>query len=775
MKFNLFKRLFKKENKTQNETSAVATLDTSLIKVPKFSELNDESKEKVLSLLSGLNYDNYESLLKYSDDLLTKSDNEREILINTMDRYERIFNRISNYQEEYNKLPSTIINVMISGLEYRMILQDILETRKELELRLIALDMFIKKESKRKLDFLGVFGRADRMKYLNNQTRLYNELERLRTMIKTNDNIMDAVSREIYAARNIRKEFEIQGRDSRLENRIRDELSLYLYAEPHYSLPTRNTMWDYWDAMVEVVKRMEGYEDVKGKIIDAKRIENYIDEATNWGEDNSWDNVIREMPREFIDVIYYESAKCYHNLELYKFEHKDDYKIYYEELNKIIKDIESKPTSEWDRKQLDAIISKYCKEIPEYCSICKKYINHDIRKMLFYSVINLMFFRNILNKSNDGWYRRREEEDFWDYFDGLCGNNARDDAQKYCLAKAWDLLRKAEDKYGVEATEMRKLLAKSECKGIDDLEDTYDDEMIYRKLRNEHIYNLEFEEMLFGFASILYDLDLGKKDIIKIIYSNRSPDFYHYTKHQDKYYRLYVDYTDNQSLEEVLYTLRFADENYGDIEGKIFSLGLETVPKEFGINESPMLIFIRDIYKKDIEDKYDERIKVLTKAVQLNESPYENHSSIVIDDDHYMRDLKEIRTTSRTEALYLSRPEQFVEIIRRSNDDSNLKYLMLEDDTLNEGIKEYLIRRVGEENLTKIKNHEKVKEEVTALYDKSMKVVNGLLDGNRKLKVVVVPKLEHYSELSEYLNEVKFPLMYPNSKVKVKERKLIER
>ena len=775
MKFNLFKRLFKKNNKTQNETSAVATLDTSLIKVPKFSELNDESKEKVLSLLSGLNYDNYESLLKYSDDLLTKSDNEREILINTMDRYEKVFTRISNYQEEYNKLPSTIINVMISGLEYRMILQDILETRKELELRLIALDMFIKKESKRKLDFLGVFGRADRMKYLNNQTRLYNELERLRTMIKTNDNIMDAVSREIYAARNIRKEFEIQGRDSRLENRIRDELSLYLYAEPHYSLPTRNTMWDYWDAMVEVVKRMEGYEDVKGKIIDAKRIENYIDEATNWGEDNSWDNVIREMPREFIDVIYYESAKCYHNLELYKFEHKDDYKIYYEELNKIIKDIESKPTSEWDGKQLDAIISKYCKEIPEYCSICKKYINHDIRKMLFYSVINLMFFRNILNKSNDGWYRRREEEDFWDYFDGLCGNNARDDAQKYCLAKAWDLLRKVEDKYGVEATEMRKLLAKSECKGIDDLEDTYDDEMIYRKLRNEHIYNLEFEEMLFGYLSLLHDLDIGKKDSIKIMYANRSPDFYYYTRHQDKYYRLYVDYIENQSIEEVLYTLRFADENYGDIEGKIFSLGLETVPKEYGIDESPMLIFIRDIYKKDIENQYDERIKVLTKAVQLNESPYENHSSIVIDDDHYMRDLKEIRTTSRTEALYLTRPEQFVEIIRRSNDDSNLKYLMLDDDTLNEGIKEYLIRRVGEENLTKIRNHEKVKEEVTALYDKSMKVVNGLLDGNRKLKVVVVPKLEHYSELSEYLNEVKFPLMYPNSKVKVKEKKLIER
>ena len=775
MKFNLFKRLFKKENKTQNETSAVATLDTSLIKVPKFSELNDESKEKVLSLLSGLNYDNYESLLKYSDDLLTKSDNEREILINTMDRYEKVFTRISNYQEEYNKLPSTIINVMISGLEYRMILQDILETRKELELRLIALDMFIKKESKRKLDFLGVFGRADRMKYLNNQTRLYNELERLRTMIKTNDNIMDAVSREIYAARNIRKEFEIQGRDSRLENKIRDELSLYLYAEPHYSLPTRNTMWDYWDAMVEVVKRMEGYKDINGKIIDAKRIENYIDEATNWGEDNSWDNVIREMPREFIDVIYYESAKAYHNLELYKFEHKDDYKIYYEELNKIIKDFENKPTSELDRRKLDSIINKYCKEIPEYCSVCGKYINKDIRKMLFYSVINLMFFRNILNKSNDGWYRRREEEDFWDYFDGLCGNNARDDAQKYCLAKAWDLLRKAEDKYGVEATEMRKLLAKSECKGIDDLEDTYDDEMIYRKLRHEHIYNLEFEEMLFGYSSLLHDLDIGKKDSIKIMYANRSPDFYYYTRHQDKYYRLYVDYIENQSLEEVLYTLRFADENYGDIEGKIFSLGLETVPKEYGIDESPMLIFIRDIYKKDIENQYDERIKVLTKAVQLNESPYENHSSIVIDDDHYMRDLKEIRTTSRTEALYLTRPEQFVEIIRRSNDDSNLKYLMLDDDTLNEGIKEYLIRRVGEENLTKIRNHEKVKEEVTALYDKSMKVVNGLLDGNRKLKVVVVPKLEHYSELSEYLNEVKFPLMYPNSKVKVKEKKLIER
>ena len=44
--------------------------------------------------------------------------------------------------------------------------------RKELELRAVALDMFIKKESKRKYDFLGIFGKAERLKYLSDKNRL---------------------------------------------------------------------------------------------------------------------------------------------------------------------------------------------------------------------------------------------------------------------------------------------------------------------------------------------------------------------------------------------------------------------------------------------------------------------------------------------------------------------------------------------------------------------------------------------------------------------------
>ena len=97
----------------------------------------------------------------------------------------------------------------------------------------------------------------------------------------------------------------------------------------------------------------------------------------------------------------------------------------------------------------------------------------------------------------------------------------------------------------------------------------------------------------------------------------------------------------------------------------------------------------------------------------------------------------------------------------------------LKETYLKQGINEYLERRVGKEELEKIRNNEKVKGESSVTYRKSIKIVNDFLEGNRRIKLATVPKINHYSELTEYLNELQLPLMYPKKKVKV--NKLIER
>ena len=93
MNFGWLRKLLKKNN-SNNTTSNLATIDTSFIRVPKLSKLSKKDQEKVLDFYNKLVSGCDEDLVKYSNDLLERANNERELLVRTMTRYDEQYNEL---------------------------------------------------------------------------------------------------------------------------------------------------------------------------------------------------------------------------------------------------------------------------------------------------------------------------------------------------------------------------------------------------------------------------------------------------------------------------------------------------------------------------------------------------------------------------------------------------------------------------------------------------------------------------------------------------------
>ena len=167
MDFGWLKKIFRKKNLSNTNTSDLATIDTSFIRAPKLLKLSKEEKEKVLEFYNKLKSGSDIDLIKYSNDLLEKANTEREMLLRAMSRYEEQYNFLKEEYKKNKQIPSIKIYNLgkLSSLEYAIIEENIINIRRELELKLVALDMYIKKEEKRNYNFLDVFGRAERIKF----------------------------------------------------------------------------------------------------------------------------------------------------------------------------------------------------------------------------------------------------------------------------------------------------------------------------------------------------------------------------------------------------------------------------------------------------------------------------------------------------------------------------------------------------------------------------------------------------------------------------------
>ena len=77
-------------------------------------------------------------------------------------------------------------------------------------------------------------------------------------------------------------------------------------------------------------------------------------------------------------------------MEEYRFDHKEDYKIYIEEMRKIVEELENKPTKKWKKSKLEEQTRKYDYGIYCYLKLLREYIDSDKIRNLKEAYIKLI-------------------------------------------------------------------------------------------------------------------------------------------------------------------------------------------------------------------------------------------------------------------------------------------------------------------------------------------------------------------------------------------------
>ena len=425
MDFNWIKTIFKKKQPINNSVD-ITTIDTSFIHIPKFSELSKTDQDKVLDYYHKLNLDNYDILVKYSDDIREKYDIDKELLHLTLTRYNEWYKDVENNNiiTDLYRLIHKINYSVLSKYEYKYIYDDIINIRKELELRAVALNMFIKKESKRKYDFLGIFGKAERLKYLSDKNRLNSEYERLKIAIKDNIINQSIIKMDIKENDNIKEKYDLLNeyntRDDFLDENVRENIAEIL-VNINKTLFTNSYLWDEFVDEIESLLIDEDNEKI------AKLI-SYIE----MGDEISWSKLIKSWSKEQLELFYKILAKYLRKHELYIINHKEDYKIFIDEMNHIINEYERTRTKDWDVSRLRNMVDHYSNKLQCYNTLFKKILREDI-----------------MNELNNTFYKL-DWLSILAYHQGFFDLRFLWEHEEYYIDLSNKLLKKVEEKYGIE-------------------------------------------------------------------------------------------------------------------------------------------------------------------------------------------------------------------------------------------------------------------------------------------------------------------------------------
>lgn len=394
MNFGWIKKQIKKIKSLKKITSDLALIDTSFICVPKLSNLNQNDKERVLDFYNKLISKDID-LVKYSSDLLDKANSESEMLVRAMLRYEKEYDYLDySYKKDVPSFELCHLG-KLSSIEYRIIEEDLTSIKKELLLKLVALDMYIKKEERRKYDFFGIFASSERVKYLMDKNKLLSERERLLTSIKILDNILTTIRKDINSNQRLILYYDllVKLKDDNSTENIRKSLGKTLeelYKKSEYSgheectkeikkeigykmigYPIRKeaqyrgenllayTVFFEGDSYDEFLKECYG-------VINEKLI-NFVLDKASCGE---WTFFISVVPDEFLDKVYEIIARCWHRRDLFIYEHRNDYKKYLYDMKLLIKEYETMPIEKWDvdlfKKQIEFYKQKVSQTIDMY-------------------------------------------------------------------------------------------------------------------------------------------------------------------------------------------------------------------------------------------------------------------------------------------------------------------------------------------------------------------------------------------------------------------------
>jgi hypothetical protein len=94
MIFDWLKNIFQK-----NKNVGLAKLNTTSFRVLRLSKLNGKNKERALSFLKEINVDNYESVLKYSEELKDKTNQDIDLLFFKANELKKLLDSIKSIRE----------------------------------------------------------------------------------------------------------------------------------------------------------------------------------------------------------------------------------------------------------------------------------------------------------------------------------------------------------------------------------------------------------------------------------------------------------------------------------------------------------------------------------------------------------------------------------------------------------------------------------------------------------------------------------------------------
>ena len=731
MDFGWLKRIFKKKNLSNVNTSDLATIDTSFIRVPKLSKLSKEEKEKVLDFYNKLISDDDINLVKYSNDLLEKANTEREMLLRAMSRYEEQYRFLEEKYKKEQQVPSIEIYHLgkLSSLEYSIIEKKIINIRRELELKLVALDMYIKKEEKRKYDFLGIFSKAERIRYLTDKNKLLSERERLLTSIKIDENILTIIRKDIRDNQRLTLFYELLNELQKDDDTtlLRNCIDQSLYRFSQKSLYTFKEEFED-EVETEVGYKMEGYsipikeyEYVCGEqnhlyaifretngIINEELIK-YIFETVRISEKDlsgefikikgisKWKDFISVVPDEFLDKIYEIVAKYSHKRDLYVYEHRNDYKEYLQDIKGLIDKCELTSIDEWDSDILREKVKNYTQIIKKYLNIygndrssCfsepyDEKISPPMEEQLKKNYFKLLFLYTISNGYDDSIFE-------------IFSHSYYSDRATLNIVQIYDEFSNLLNELLIDVYNKYKVMPNFDTK-------CYDKKELINKIKN-----------IVGDADFLYRVLNGNYDDTELYVSDRGLDYTPndygskllavclndgISKKSIKIYNIYENKTISIedkpiSIEDLYYIFNIA----GIDKTKLF----EQIDKNSSITKAYIDLLAKIKWNK-IDNENDDRIFVIPKQVKIHEG-------------EVFTSLKYLDLNDNNIAIYATTNEQIHELYWTicSEPSTNIKYLMMPKSCFN-------------------------------------KLKDALYNHLRDYLIIIVPDDVKYCELSKYLDQ----------------------
>ncbi len=657
MDFSWIKRLFKIKSTTNNSDVGISTIDTSFINVPKLSDLSKENQDKVMEYFNEINYDNYETIVKYSDDLLGKSNKEIDFFVHNI---EDIIKSIANSVKEINE--KCYLKLLVYKEEIVLYIDELNKIEQEAELRLIALDTYIKKEERRKYDFLGIFGKAERLRYLSDKNSLLNERQRLLITIKLNKQHLQIIHNTL----NENKE-------------LLERIKVYIDSAKQFDTK-------YCDA--RICKEYASELLFLKSIIDKNncgKLEKIEKDSTNL----EYKNVIRLFAQEDKEI------------KEYAYKHQNDYQKIINEIKNTVSKYENSPSNTWNLGKLYNIIREFYLRINIYGYLCEKYLNDKIINEIINNLLNLCYYKYLMNGRlfsdkritpnmeipKDPVPRKGAFNIYFIPFD------IRDkiDMNKeiaYYHKILHDLLKKIEDKYGL----------KMDFSLVNQIDKNKD-----RNIENEFKYLNDVLNENFDFLNSFYVKSLKDKNGLNLLLKKILKNDYHQIAFDE------MDSTYKKYLENIFYLLKFCHIQQYDLNG-LYNIFINNVIIEntnFKEKEElEKVIFKCFIRKLEIED--DDIILVIpqcmtgfTKNIHI---AVENKIGVYVSNFSMAISIIEFLKINKEHSIkYLFMNESTYNELIKNNGTINVKAIIVPDDIKYSELSSYLDRELEKE-----KNEEKV-------------------------------------------------------------------